>query len=366
MGVDDRETETSNDEPTATDEAGAFRDEGDVENSAGKKLSPRVERALQRAREAARRDSERKEGRWLASIPIGIGLVVLALMMPHATEPDSIPLPAVDHRAVARVVAADDAHARAVSSEPLPSDIRNVGSAFRALNAAEASGADAVQMSESRRLLDLAIREVVQRPTTDDDLLALRAFQMTSFLDALRHWEASGESSNDLIELSGNFIHRSTDAGWVEDRHLIMTEDERRVAFKTVWNAAVGVDKRDAFAITLDEQRLLYAFYLTHPHPIDSRRASLRIERRDATTRDACDRVNAEERRQAELWRVDKIRKLAAIDPSYPASYAMGVAFFRAGRFDLSAEAFNTFLSAHPDGPYALRARNHLKAALAR
>jgi TolA-binding protein len=76
-------------------------------------------------------------------------------------------------------------------------------------------------------------------------------------------------------------------------------------------------------------------------------------------------RVNAEERREAELWRVDKIRKLALIDPSYPGSYALGIAYYRAGRYDLAADAFTAFISAHPDGPYALRAKNHLKAALA-
>ena len=35
------------------------------------------------------------------------------------------------------------------------------------------------------------------------------------------------------------------------------------------------------------------------------------------------------------------------------------------GRYDASAEAFRAWLDKHPDGPYSLRARNHLKAALA-
>ncbi|MEZ4310178.1 MAG: hypothetical protein R3F14_19220 [Polyangiaceae bacterium] len=62
--------------------------------------------------------------------------------------------------------------------------------------------------------------------------------------------------------------------------------------------------------------------------------------------------------------RIEKIRELGALDPSYPAAFAEGVVLFRLGRFELAAQAFERHLAAHPDGPWTLRARNHLKASL--
>src|SRR5262249_54810325 len=154
-------------------------------------------------------------------------------------------------------------------------------------------------------------------------------------------------------------------AGWAVNRRVLLSEGQRRVAFKTVWNSLVGVDKRPAFAITLDEQRDLYSFYFTHPHPADSHRRSLATQRRHAEAPEACVRADAEERRQSAIWLADKIKKLQMIDPAYPATYALGVAYYHGGRYDLSIEAFNAFINAHPDGCYALRAKNHLRAALA-
>jgi hypothetical protein len=332
------------------------------------KLPPRVERALEKARLAARKDRERKGGRWLAVFPTVLALALMLLMMPRATEPDSIPLPRVDERALRKVARVDDDRARTVSLERLPSDIRAVGSAFRALNTADAHGVDEVELINAQRELAVALRDVNPGTDIDENLLALRAFQMQRFLEEVRHWEATGEITEELSALGGNFINRTAEAGWATNtssRHsVLMNDTQRRVAFKTVWNAMVGVDRRPAFTLTLDEQRSLYAFYFQYPHPPDSRRVAFRVQRRDATTPEACLKANVEERRQAELWRVEKVRRFAAIDSSYPATYAMGVGYYKAGRFDLASEAFTTFIGAHPDGPYALRAKNYLKASL--
>jgi hypothetical protein len=43
----------------------------------------------------------------------------------------------------------------------------------------------------------------------------------------------------------------------------------------------------------------------------------------------------------------------------------MGVAYYRVGRYDTSLEAFRSWIEKHPDGPLSLRARNHMKAAMA-
>lgn len=329
-------------------------------------LPPRVERALSRARAVAKADRERKGGRWLALFPVSVGALLLLLMMPRATAPDAVPLPRIDERVLVSVARADDRRAASAEAERLPSDVLAVGTAIRALNGAEARGVDELGVIDARRQLDGALRDLgLRKDDVVPDLIALRALQTRLFLDALARWERTGETSPDFVDLAGSFVLRAGDAGWVRpDRTVILTENERRVMFKTVWNVLAGVDANPKLAITLDEQRALYAFYIAHPRPPESRRLSLEAERRSATTPDACATFKLEHRRQAELWLVDKIKKLGAIDPTYPTAYALGVAYYRAGRFDLSAEAFTTFIGQSPDGPYALRAKNHLKAAL--
>ena len=327
-------------------------------------LPPHIEKALARAREAAKADRERKGGRWLAVFPLSVAVILMLLMMPRATVPEAVPLPRADVRALAGIARADDGRAAAAEAERLPTDVLAVGTALRVLNGAEARGVDELGMVDARRQLDGALRDLAPRKDAAADLIALRSLQTRRFLDALARWEATGESSEDFVDLAASFVQRAGDAGWVVDRKIILTDTERRVMFKTVWNVLAGIDTNPELALTLDEQRALYAFYIDHPRPPESRRLSLETQRSAATTPEACARANVEQRRQAELWRADKIKKLGAIDSSYPTAYALGVAYYRAGRFNLSADAFTMFIGQHPDGPYALRARNHLKAAL--
>ena len=327
-------------------------------------LPPRVERALARAREAAKADRARKGGRWLALFPAVVALLLLLLMMPRATLPDAVPLPFADERVLRDVARSDDARAAAAETTRLPADILVVGTAIRGLNGAEARGADDVQMLDARRQLDGALRELARREDVVSDLISLRAVQTRHFLDAVASWEKSGETSEDFIDLAASFVQRASDAGWVSGRRVLLSDTERRVMFKTVWNVLAGFDTKPALAVTLDEQRALFAFYIRHPHPAESSRFALEADRRAATTPEACARVNRDHHRQSELWLADKLKKLGDIDPTYPVGYALGVAYYHAGRFELSADAFTTFIGAHPDGPYTLRARNHLKALL--
>lgn len=328
-------------------------------------LPPRVEQALVRAREAAKADRERKGGRWLALVPAAIGIVVLLLMMPRATAPDTVPLPLPNERVLADIARTDDARAASAETERLPSDILAVGTATRALNGAEARGADDAEMFAARQALDAALRSLARREEVAAELVSLRAIQLRRFLDAVARWESTGETNDDFVDLAASFVQRAADAGWTDGRRVLLTETERRVMFKTVWNVLTGLDAVPEAAVTVDEQRALYRLYLQRPHPPESRRLALESQRRAATTPEACARASAEERRYTELWRVEKIKKLGTIDPTYPTAYALGVAYYRAGRFELSADAFTAYIGQHPDGPYALRAKNHLKAALA-
>ncbi len=327
-------------------------------------LPERVERALARARSAAKADRERKGGRWLAVVPLTVAVVLLLLLMPRATTPEAIPVPRTNVRAVIDIARADDARAAAAEGERLPTDVLAVGGALRALNGAEVRGLDEAGVADARRQLDGALRDLARRKDAGEELLALRALQTRRFLDTLARWEATGETSEDFVDLAAAFVQRAADAGWLEGRRVVLDDDERRVMFKTVWNVLAATESNPLLALTLDEQRVLYTFYFVHPRTPESRRLALESERRAATTPEACARATDERRRQTELWRADKIKRFGALDPSYPTSYALGVAYYRAGRYELSADAFAAYIGKNPDGPYTLRARNHLKAAL--
>ena len=196
-----------------------------------------------------------------------------------------------------------------------------------------------------------------------DQLKTLRAVQLDEFLAEVERFEATGQQSPDLVELAGAFISRMNDGGWVQGRRLLLDDAQRRAAFKMVWTAMVGGDGTPELAVALDEQRALYTLYLVRPHVPDGQRASFEVMRRGAASDDECRTVASKERLAAEMWRADKIRKLGELDPAYPTSYALGVAYYRAGRYDMSMEAFRSWMDRHPDGPLALRARNHWKAA---
>ena len=325
-----------------------------------------MERALARARGGRERKAEpSRGGRWLALVPVSVAVLMFALLMPWATPPDAVPLPDVDERAVAQVARTDRARADRASRERLPGDVLAVGSAVRAMNLADAKQDDGVAVAAARARIDDAVAAAMGRPGAEVDLLALRAVQLEAFLGEVRRFEATGDVSGELEALGGGFVRKARAAGWIEGRRVLLGEPELRVAYKVVWNALAGTDVRPAFQPTLDEQRVLYRTYLGVPHPPEAVRLGLEAERRAATTEADCERARANERRATELWRAEKIKKLGALDPTYPTAYALGVAYYRAGRYDLAIEAFRAWLDAHPDGPWSLRARNHLKASIA-
>lgn len=336
--------------------------EGKAEKKAEKPLPAKVERALAKAREAAKADLQRKSGRWLAAIPLGIGALLLALMMPRSTRPDGVPVPIVDHRVTDAIAKAEEKLADAAEAERLPGDVLTAGSAIRELNTAE-SGDDAQAASAARTQVEALVADAVRHPGGDQNLLKLRALQTRYFLNAVSAWER-GEEPKEFLATGGGFVRRAEQVGWAIGRRVLLDETQRRVVFKTVWNAMTHLD-RPPFGLTLDEERALYAFYIQHPRTPENARLHVQDQLSRATTPETCARARAELRRQEESWRADKIKRLGAIDRSYPTDYALGIVYFRGGRVDLAVDSFNSYLEANPDGPYTLRARNHLKAAVA-
>lgn len=327
-------------------------------------VPPAVRRALAADRLLGAPPPAPTSSRWLALIPVTAALLVFLLIVPRSTPPEDIPLPQIDAAALSAAVTDDTARARDARANRLPGDVLAVGTAMRAINKAAAAGSSE-DVSPARATLADALRGLAARDPKQvaDQLRTLRAVQLEEFLAEVQRFEATGQQSPDLLELGGGFIARMGDAGWVQGRNVVLDDSQRRAAFKLVWTAIVGGDSAPELALALDEQRALYTLYLARPHVPDGQRLSFEVMRRGASSDDECRTVASKERLAAELWRAEKIRKLGEIDPSYPTSYALGVAYYRAGRYDMSMEAFRSWMDRHPDGPLALRARNHWKAA---
>jgi hypothetical protein len=303
------------------------------------------------------------DGRWLALIPVASAVLMLALVWPRAEAPSVIPLPDIDAHALRVIRTSDDARARSAHETRLPSDVLAVGTALRSMNRAMTSTSDE---ATGRAVLDDALRGLAARDPKDayEQLKTLRAVQLEGFLEEVRRFEASGTASTELQELGGNFVDRMKNAGWIQGQNVLLDDAQRRASFKLVWTAMVSGEHTRELALSLDEYRALYTLYLARPHVPENQRTAFEAMRLHAASPDECRGVATKERLAAEAWRAEKVKKFGAIDASYPTAYALGVAEYRAGHYDLSLEAFRTWMDTHPSGPLTLRARNHWKAAL--
>ncbi len=336
-----------------------------------KPLPPSVERALAAARASAASAGSRpavpgtKSARWLALIPITVAVLAMLLMMPRAVPPEEVPLPQIDATALELQRQDDVARAAAARATRPSGDLLLIGTTFRALNKAQVTGATPEEVGVARTALEQAFASVARTGDgAGDGLRTLRALQLDAFLAEVQKFEATGKPTEELEDLAGSFLDHMAAAGWLQHGRVILDEAALRVAYKLVWNAQIGADRVRGMAVSLDEERALYRFYLTHPHASEPQRLAYESMRSKARSRDDCQKAIAQERLDMEQWRIDKIRRLGEIDPTYPTGYALGVSFYRAGRYDQSIEAFRSWVAKHPDGPFAIRARNHMKAAL--
>ena len=340
-------------------------------NRPEKPLPPSVERALAAARASAATAGTKaavpgtKRARWLALIPVTIAALTMLLMMPRTVPPEELPLPQIDAAALEAQHRDDVSRAASARATRLSGDLLLVGTTLRALNVAQLTGASSEDVGVARTAVESAFMAVAAEGDRGaDGLRTLRALQLESFLAEVDRFEGTGKSSEELEALAGPFLDHMIAAGWVQGGKVVLGDAARRAAYKLVWNAQMGAERLAGMAVSLDEQRALYTFYLTHPHASEAQRLAYEAMRRRATTHEECVKANAEERFDMEQWRIDKIRRLGELDPTYPTAYALGVAFYRAGRLEQSIESFRGWVNNHPDGPYSLRARNHLKAAV--
>ncbi len=290
-----------------------------------------------------------------------VALVMGALMLPRGVRPVELPLPRVDARVLTQVESADDARAARAHRVPLSPQVRELGSAVRDFNVHQARGVEAFEAGKVRTAIETLVPPLLADP---EALLSLRAVQMDEFLSEVHRFEATGTPSPELDALGGSFLRSMEQVGWVSEHRVLLDDSSLRVAFKLSWNGVVGVTARPEFAPSLDETRALYTFYLQNPHPSEQASALFESALRGAHDRKACDALLAGRALAAERWRLEKIERLGAVDATYPLAYARGIAQFHLERYGDAARSFEAYLAANPEGPYALRAKNYLKAAL--
>lgn len=274
----------------------------------------------------------------------------ILLAVPRGVAPGHAPPPQIDWIALADVESTDDQLALEAQTQPLDVDVRAVGSAFRAYNRA-VKKRDEATFATSRYAITDASRQALRLGV--EPLRALRAYQTTRFVSELRRWEATGEESEELVELSGDFVDTLKRNAWCQpdsERALVMSDHVLRTLFKKRWNDIVGV-RGDGFELTLDEDRVRHGFLIRHPfrtyYDVRQARAQGRVS-------DGLD----------EKRRLQSVERLGERDPNYPVLIARGVVHYQSGSYARAASAFRSYLDAAPDGPHTLRVRNYLKASL--
>jgi hypothetical protein len=312
------------------------------------------------AKDGPSRRAELRDAATLALVPVGVAILFGLLLVPRAVVPEGLPIPIADARELARVAAADRDLAERARREPLPGPVRALGSALRKFHVLE-TGGDLSEMSAARGAVDEALR--VALDGGEEPLLRLRAVELEGFLEEARRYESTGVESPELVALAGAFVRSMKGEGWGEGHTLAAGPAALAAMYKQMWNTLLGLETRRSFAPSLDEERALYSLFLSRPHAPPKVRAVLEAKRRGARDAKDCRDVDQSERKAVALWSLEKIGQLAAIDPSYPAGYARGMVAFRAGDYVTAASSLREWLSAHPDGPFVLRARSYLRAA---
>jgi hypothetical protein len=261
------------------------------------------------------------------------------LALPRPVLPgESLPLPSVDRRALGLERAADHELAERARTRTLPYEVRAIGELVRRFGARQARG-DALGAERTREDAFRA-RLSAQPRFGAESLRSLRALQTELFLSRVQKTGTLTAADRELAELSGSLPERSQRAGWADGAgRLLLTEDELATLYRVRWTDLLGALNDPELGPKLGEVRAFYRILFEHPEG-DSPRE--RDERRLAYA-----------------------EALGRRDPAFAWQFARGVLFHRLGDPVSAAQAFVEHLQEHPDGPWSLRARNHLLAVLA-
>ncbi len=274
----------------------------------------------------------------IGAVLLGGTLLVAAalLAVPRASAPQLLPLPQPDRRLLRARHREEAEVAERARHERLSFKVRAVGEAFRRVGTGTVfeRGVPQQAVHDLERLAKEAREEAGGRP-----LLALRGLQVELFVEAVHAWAPGSKPSKELRELGGDFPEVAKKNGWLAGDRLLLDDEELATLFRMRWTELTRTGEAPPLAATLDELRAFHALLLRHappgPDPAHDRMTLL------------------------------SIAALQRLDPSYPAALARGVVLYRRGALAAAADAFRAELRARSDGPYRLRARNHLLAALA-
>jgi hypothetical protein len=310
------------------------------------------------------RPGGRLQGLGLALVPLLVVVLLVALMFPRGAEPRDLPLPQIDSAQLAAVAARDAVALAQFDATGLGPETRELGSALRVLRGLPAASDDGAR-EVARSRVATALRDALAA-NGDDTIALLMRVQRRGFLRALAEFSASGIESTELRELGGSFMPTLRAAGWLTARSTVIpTSEELSVLYKIMWVSDAQVAPTGEFALSRDEQRLLFALFLRAPHAPDLvLREHRRLRETTVLTPDACHALDTKEQVEKQRWRLQKVRELAEIDPEYPRDFALGVAAYQAGNAALAASSFRRWLDVHPDGPLTLRAQNYLAYSL--
>jgi len=287
------------------------------------------------------------------------GLVVLAfagagllLGTPRTVAPLELPLPVANTRVLAQLAERDQQRARELTQTDdvvragKGYDVRQAGESFRRFGEADVRR-DYNAAATHRQALLVTLQNLLQQPAGPDAILAFRAYELSVFLREIAHWEATGEPTPELAEVGGDFLALIERSDWRQAPHrLLLPPVVQAVLFKKRFGEITSL-KLPPFALEPDEIRVLYAFLLAHPPRVLPGSVG-----------------GAEDARALWEWRLHKVDELQTLDPTYPAEFARGIACYHLGDARRAVVSFREHLARYPDGPYTLRARNHLLAAL--
>jgi hypothetical protein len=283
---------------------------------------------------------------WALVFPsVGIAVLGAWLALPQATVPDYLPQPVVSRSELTTARRQLLAEADGARKQPLPYEVRSVGEVYRQLGRLE-HGGQPISIDRRNRFRDLV--RSARNKIGDSALRQLRSIEAQLFVLALADWEPSGIESQELIELGGDFIAVASDLGWLAagsksaagaepvrgPRGLGLDDDERRALFLTRWNDLAGTSEEESMRLATVWQLLALRARLKLPLS--------RLEQRD-------------------LGLVHRVKTLL---PDYPDRLSEGLIYLRIGKRTEAIDALQSHLQLHPDGPYTLRARNHLVFAV--
>jgi hypothetical protein len=284
------------------------------------------------------------EGWQAGAVAVVVAWVGALLVVPRDVEPRDLPRVTLDWSDVAQA-RAKLAAARDVAAPGLQGQLFEAR--FRAFGREEQASEQGVSPETTNALREIGVE---MRKSGFAELATVRDRLAAEFVASALEWIRSGTENEVLGELGGPFVKQARDSGWTAAR--VGQEPALDLAlwalFDRRFQALVG-PKDDRLAPNATANRALGGLFLMRP---------------PQTFKAASSAVPAEAEVSEGTFLLRKIDELAAIAPDYPALFAKGVVYYRMGRFESAAAAFDRYVDERPRGPHRLRAINHLRASV--